>query len=181
MERRYTLTFDDSINVAHCRRQTGEGRRRGDGGGGGGKCQPSRWQIFLGSRYEKWCLTAAWVTSGYTVGECFLRVVLAETGLERDCLTDISLLPVHRVETAAISCKARTSNCVLAGCHSRETASYTARGIDPVTSFPFLSFPFRFSFPSSFLSPAFRARWRIPRWKSWLVLVSFRPVFLIEG
>ena len=58
-------------------------------------------------------------------------------------MTDISLLPVHRVETAAISCKARTSNCVLAGCHSRETASYTARRIDPVTSFPF---------PSAFLS-----------------------------
>ena len=64
-------------------------------------------------------------------------------------MTDISLLSVHRVETSAISCKARTSNCVLAGCHSRETASYTVRGIDPVTSFPsFPSFPFH---PVSFL------------------------------
>lgn len=67
-------------------------------------------------------------------------------GRDRDggWLLDRYLTAIRRVETAAISCKTRISNCVLAGCHSGgrgRAASYTA-GIHPVATFSFSSFSF---------------------------------------
>lgn len=67
-------------------------------------------------------------------------------GRDRDggWLLDRYLAAIRRVETAAISCKTRISNCVLAGCHSGGGGEQHRTPPEFIPLPPFLSPPFPF-------------------------------------